>query len=58
MMFSEDDVSLTMDEDQQDEDNNEQDAEPSTHQKNGDVNVMRHFRDSVTEFMWTYQNQN
>ena len=34
-----------------DEENNEQDAEPSTQQQYDDGNVMRHFRDHVTELM-------
>ena len=56
MMSSDDDVSLTTDEDEQDEDNSEQDAEPSTHQENGDGNATRHFRDGIRKLMWTYQN--
>ncbi|KAL5540498.1 hypothetical protein UlMin_043092 [Ulmus minor] len=54
MMSSDDDVLFTTDEDQQDEDNNEEDAEPSTQQQNDDRNVMGHFRDHVTELIWTY----
>ena len=58
MMSFDDDVSLTMEVGQQDENKSKQDAEPSTHQENGDRNAMGHFRDGATELMWTYQNQN
>ena len=51
-------VSLTTDEDNQDEDNIEEDGEPSTQQQEGHGAVMGQFRDGVTELMWTYLNQN
>ena len=47
-----------IDEDWQDEENNEQNAEPSTQQQYDDVNAMRHFCDHVAELMWTYRQQN
>ena len=40
-----------MDDDQQDKDNDEQDAEPSTQQEHGDGIAMRHFLDGVKELM-------
>ena len=65
MMSSDEKLSLTTDEDdqdkdniEQDEDNIEQDGAPSTEQEEGHGTAMRHFRDGVTELMWTYWNQN
>ena len=54
MMSSDDEVSLTMDEDDHDEDNIEKDGEPSTQQEHGDGTAMGQFWDGVTELMWTY----
>ena len=58
MMSFDDEVSLTADEDHQDEDNIEQDGEPSTQQEQGDGIAMGQFWDGVIELMWTYRNQN
>ena len=58
MMSSDDKVSLTTDEDHQDEDNIKQDGEPSTQQEHGDGTAMGQFWDGVTELMWTYRNHN
>ena len=48
MMSSDDEVSLTVDEDQPDEDNIEQDGEPSTQQEQAEGIAMGHFQDGVT----------
>ena len=54
MMSFDDEVSLTTNEDHQDEDNYEQDEEPSTQQEQGDGTAMRHFWEGITKLMWTY----
>ena len=58
MMSSDDEVSLTTDEDDQDEDNIKQDGDniehdgaPSTEQDEGHENAMGQFQDGVTELM-------
>ena len=65
MMSSDDEVSLTVDEDNQDEDDIEQDGDninqgggPSTEQEDGHQTAIGHFRDDITKLMWICRNQN